>query len=90
VNTHKQTKKYFNIQRGEEKMSEWSTVAQEMRIVAGLELLEQLQTAVEEAVESAELLGEERVVTLDKSYETSYYIINSLTTVRAFLKELIC
>ena len=71
-------------------MSEWSTVAQEMRIVAGLELLLQLQTAVEDAVESAEFLGEERVVNLDKSYETSYNIINSLTTVRAFLKELIC
>ena len=71
-------------------MSEWSTVAQEMRIVAGLELLLQLQTAVEEAIESAELSGEERVVALDKSYETSYNIMNSLTTVRAFLKELIC
>ena len=71
-------------------MSEWSTVAQEMRIVAGLELLLQLQTAVEDAIESSETLGEERVVKLDKSYETSYNIMNSLTTVRAFLKELIC
>lgn len=71
-------------------MSEWSTVAQEMRIVAGLELLLQLQTAVEDAIESSENLGEERVVKLDKSYETSYNIMNSLTTVRAFLKELIC
>lgn len=71
-------------------MSEWSAVAQEMRIVAGLELLLQLQTAVEEAIEIAELVGEERVVDLDKSYEASYNIMNSLTTVRAFLKEQIC
>lgn len=69
LNTHEQTKKYFNIQRGEEKMSEWSTRNENRSGV---------RAAVEDAVE---LLGEKRVINLDKSYETSYNIINS---VRAF------
>ena len=53
-------------------MSEWSTRNENRSGV---------RAAVEDAVE---LLGEKRVINLDKSYETSYNIINSLTTVRAF------